>query len=72
MLAKEGIEACIATVDGTVEEELALDEELDGYPTINLYKYGKRHSVYLSGRTSRLAKDSILLSINYHNFTVLW
>jgi hypothetical protein len=59
VLAKEGIDACIATVDGTVEEELALDEELDGYPTINLYKYGKRHSHYLSGRTSRLVSQGI-------------
>ena len=53
MLSKEGIEVCIGTVDGSKEEELSIDEGLDGYPTINLYKGGGRQSMYLGGRTAR-------------------
>ena len=40
VLRAEGIDAHIATVDGTAERSLAEEEGLEGYPTINLYKRG--------------------------------
>ena len=37
-LEEMGLDALIVTVDGSKEHQFAVDEGLDGYPTINLYK----------------------------------
>lgn len=41
-LEEMGLDALIVTVDGSKEHQFAVDEGLDGYPTINLYKGGKK------------------------------
>ena len=49
-LEEMGLDALIVTVDGSKEHQFAVDEGLDGYPTINLYKGGKKFSVYKGSR----------------------
>ena len=53
-LHKENVDARIATVDCTVEKDLALDASVSGYPTLQVYQNGEFTSTY---RGPRKASD---------------
>ena len=47
------MEAMIATVDVTEEKELAQSEGITGYPTINIYRFGRKLTTYRGERSAR-------------------